>query len=679
MVFTCDYNLITDFPNGLETGLLSVEIQNSGTYPSFLFISVADELVQVVFSTDISITPGCIPLSVLIALHNPNTSSVDPEDLATVQVRRTSVAGPYVSNTNVTFDTKDFENFPSLLEKDTVNTERVLIKESGTYRLSYQGTVDTGPVILQLIINGSDTIPGSVRVIDPGTDENHFNCDVAKDLANGDYITCNAISTTSIGTIANLTLLVQRSKASNGEAGPIGPSGPVGAGSGDVLGPGVATDNAIVRFDQVTGTLIQNSGVIIDDTDNVTGITQLSSLLMDVQNSSTGIDGHVRLRTGDDYVSDTYNTGLDTSASNRIIASIEEGTYRQALVLAARSTNATSPIFGLTKSADSGSTWSPVLIATQDCKIGIGKSNPTSALDIIGDIAVSGTVDGVDLGTLGTSLSGHLSDTANPHSVNKTQVGLSNVPNTKMNLSATADPTATDDDASGYTVGSQWLNTTTNTVFTCFDDSTGASVWGSPAAAATPVELETHIVIADDFYGTELSKLWVCNSVGASLNNDVLLVDGLGGVVELTTESVANSMQISTIQKVITKGSGYSLKFRAKLGQTLDCGVEFGSYDDANNYIRFLYDSNISPNILTETRASGVSTQTATTTAANTAWHLFEIRFNDTITFYIDGGLVNTHTTNVPITLFNIYVNIYTITGSLNSLQLDFAQLTGTR
>lgn len=42
-----------------------------------------------------------------------------------------------------------------------------------------------------------------------------------------------------------------------------------GGGSGDVVGPASATDNAVVRYDATTGKLVQNSGVIIDDSNNV--------------------------------------------------------------------------------------------------------------------------------------------------------------------------------------------------------------------------------------------------------------------------------------------------------------------------------------------------------------------------------------------------------------------------
>lgn len=45
-----------------------------------------------------------------------------------------------------------------------------------------------------------------------------------------------------------------------------------GGGTGDVVGPGSATDNAIVRFDTTTGKLVQNSAVTIaDTTGDITG------------------------------------------------------------------------------------------------------------------------------------------------------------------------------------------------------------------------------------------------------------------------------------------------------------------------------------------------------------------------------------------------------------------------
>lgn len=45
---------------------------------------------------------------------------------------------------------------------------------------------------------------------------------------------------------------------------------------GDVVGPATATDNAVARFDGITGKLIQNSGVIVDDTNNMSGVHSIA-------------------------------------------------------------------------------------------------------------------------------------------------------------------------------------------------------------------------------------------------------------------------------------------------------------------------------------------------------------------------------------------------------------------
>lgn len=47
--------------------------------------------------------------------------------------------------------------------------------------------------------------------------------------------------------------------------------------SGDVVGPSSATDNAVARFDGVTGKLIQNSLIIVDDSGNITGAANISA------------------------------------------------------------------------------------------------------------------------------------------------------------------------------------------------------------------------------------------------------------------------------------------------------------------------------------------------------------------------------------------------------------------
>lgn len=57
------------------------------------------------------------------------------------------------------------------------------------------------------------------------------------------------------------------------------------AAAGDVIGPSAATDNAIARFDTISGQLLQNSGVSIDDSDNITGANIITA---NVLNATAG-------------------------------------------------------------------------------------------------------------------------------------------------------------------------------------------------------------------------------------------------------------------------------------------------------------------------------------------------------------------------------------------------------
>lgn len=58
------------------------------------------------------------------------------------------------------------------------------------------------------------------------------------------------------------------------------------SGSGNVSGPASSTDNAIARYDLATGKIIQNSGVIIDDSNNVSGIGTLAAGASTITSSS---------------------------------------------------------------------------------------------------------------------------------------------------------------------------------------------------------------------------------------------------------------------------------------------------------------------------------------------------------------------------------------------------------
>lgn len=83
---------------------------------------------------------------------------------------------------------------------------------------------------------------------------------------------------------------------------------------GDVEGPASSTDNAVARFDGTTGKIIQNSGVIVDDTNNVTvpGVVLAS-------NGSNAAPSY--------SFSSASNTGFTLPTSNSI-ALVANGTER---------------------------------------------------------------------------------------------------------------------------------------------------------------------------------------------------------------------------------------------------------------------------------------------------------------------------------------------------------------
>ena len=128
--------------------------------------------------------------------------------------------------------------------------------------------------------------------------------------------------------------------------------------------------------------------------------------------------------------------------------------------------------------------------------------------------------------------SAHRVNTSNPHSVTKTQVGLGNVANTKVNLNASVAPVAADDNGSGYTVGSVWVNTSADRAYVCVDASTAAAVWRqigieshtdlAAVGSNTHAQIDTHIadsskhcIINDS--GTSSTELWSASKISTQL------------------------------------------------------------------------------------------------------------------------------------------------------------------
>lgn len=71
--------------------------------------------------------------------------------------------------------------------------------------------------------------------------------------------------------------------------------------SGDVMGPGVSTVTAIARWNNTIGTLLSNSGVLIDNSDNITGVNDISAAGIAHLNQANILNDHqLRWYVGDD-------------------------------------------------------------------------------------------------------------------------------------------------------------------------------------------------------------------------------------------------------------------------------------------------------------------------------------------------------------------------------------------
>ena len=96
-----------------------------------------------------------------------------------------------------------------------------------------------------------------------------------------------------------------------------------GGGTGDVVGPSSATDNALARFDTTTGKLIQNSVVTVSDTGAVAGVTSISD-----PNFVDFNTGYTTLVTQGQLGWDgTFNSLALGMAGGNVIQHIGEDTY----------------------------------------------------------------------------------------------------------------------------------------------------------------------------------------------------------------------------------------------------------------------------------------------------------------------------------------------------------------
>lgn len=172
-------------------------------------------------------------------------------------------------------------------------------------------------------------------------------------------------------------------------------------------------------------------------------------------------------------------------------------------------------------------------------------------------------------------LTSHIGLTNNPHSVTKSQVGLSNVENLKVYLNAPADPTINDDAAAGYVVGSRWINvsSTPRKELVLVDSTNGAAVWRETtkfypngyaiddAIATAPVATgDDAIAIGDGASATGAKSFALGVGAVASRTNEVVLGLGNFGTASDTINGTIGLRIFTTTaspEEMTTASSGY--------------------------------------------------------------------------------------------------------------------------
>ena len=151
-----------------------------------------------------------------------------------------------------------------------------------------------------------------------------------------------------------------------------------------------------------------------------------------------------------------------------------------------------------------------------------------------------------------------------------THVGLNYVVNHKTKLDGTAPPTAGDDTADGYTVGSTWIDETNDKAYICVDNSLGAAVWkdmtesdtDTTYTAGTGLNLSSEEFSIDSTVATLDGAQTLTNKTIAAGNNTITGLSssdvGLGNVQNLKVKLDATAAPTSGDDS----GDGYSVGSR---------------------------------------------------------------------------------------------------------------------
>ncbi len=130
----------------------------------------------------------------------------------------------------------------------------------------------------------------------------------------------------------------------------------------------------------------------------------------------------------------------------------------------------------------------------------------------------------------------------------------------KSNLAATAAPSTTDDSASGYAVGSIWVDVTNDSVYICVDSTATAAVWKTCSIDATVAKVNQ----TNDFTAQQRvtpAALTDAPSISWNLNTHQVATLTIGGVRILSNPTNMKSGSFYTIIVKQDSTGGRTLAF----------------------------------------------------------------------------------------------------------------------
>lgn len=389
-----------------------------------------------------------------------------------------------------------------------------------------------------------------------------------------------------------------------------------GGGGGDVSGPGSSTDNAVVRWDGITGTLVKDSNVIVSDAGDISANSIDLTVPLDETDGGTGQSSYA---TGDILYSSASNT----------LTKLPIGTDNKVLTVIGGIPSWETP-------AASGVT---SVSGTADRITSTGGTTPV--------IDIAGTYVGqTSITTLGTIATGTWQGTA----VDATHGGTAQTSWTTGDmLYASASNTLSK--LTAGTIGSQQVIT-----------DSGIPAWNTGIGGPDIIYFE------DDFFYYQVADgplgPW-SNNRNSGQTYPLGSTSSHPGVVQLSTSTTVNAedsfrkvtsfvlaggfirfVTIINIPTLATVSEDYTM--------TIGLGDAIGSFltPPGNNAVYFQYNRSSSTNWIMGTKSGGSFTSSSgSLPAVTTGWHTLAFDINaaaSTVTFYVDGITIGTSSTNIP-------------------------------